>query len=283
VLCASARQREQLISEAVQLGAGTIDPIVVPFGIPDAPAPSSRRPLREHFPQIADGDTVVFWWGTVWKWLDADTAIRAFAQVAESRPDIKLVITAGRPPNRNNQRFEATEEAARLAAELGVLGRTVLFLEDWIPYDERHDYLREATIGLTLHRSSQEARLAARARYMDYLAAELPCVLGRGDETADEFEAAGFATLLDRAEPDLLAAALLALIDDPARLQRARTAGRQLAAQRRWSAVGRTLRAAIATLDDRPGVSARTVPGLVAGTGTYYGRRAVEMVVEAVR
>jgi glycosyltransferase involved in cell wall biosynthesis len=283
VLCASARQREQLIAEASRLGAGEIDPVVVPFGIPDPPPASGRRPLRERFPQIADGDTIVFWWGTVWKWLDAETAIRAFAALAAARPDVKLVITAGRPPNRNNQRFEATEDAVRLARELGVLDRNVLFLEDWIAYDERHDYLRDATIGLTLHRFSGEAHLAARARYMDYLAAELPCVLGRGDETAAEFEAAGFATLLDRGDPELLAATLLALIDDPGRLERARAAGERLAAERRWSAVGERLRAAVSSIGERPALRERGGPSLVASTGTYYGRRAVEMVAEAVR
>ena len=33
-----------------------------------------------------------------------------------------------------------------------MLGRTVLFLDDWIAYDERFDFLREADIGVTLHR-----------------------------------------------------------------------------------------------------------------------------------
>jgi glycosyltransferase involved in cell wall biosynthesis len=280
VLCASERQRAQLIQTARKLrpaGGAIADPAVVPFGIPDPPPPSGRRPLHEHFPQLAARDTVVLWWGSMWRWLDAETPIRAFAAMADSRSDIKLVITAGKPPSKDaEQRFDATEQMRALASELGVLGRTVLFLDTWIPYEARHDYLGEADIGLTLHRHADEARLAARARYMDYLYAELPCVLGRGDETAEDFRAAGFATLLDEPDANTLAATLQALADDPQALAAARAAGHALAATCHWSAVGETLRGVLAE-PLRGG--ARPAPGhsslgLLGGAGTYYARQA---------
>jgi glycosyltransferase involved in cell wall biosynthesis len=280
VLCASERQRAELIQTAQTLlpaGAPIVDPAVVPFGIPDPPPPSGRRPLHEHFPQLTAGDTIVLWWGSMWRWLDAETPIRAFAAMADSRSDIKLVITAGKPPSKSaERRFDATEQMRALANELGVLGRTVLFLDTWIPYEERHDYLREADIGLTLHRHAAEARLAARARYMDYLSAELPCVLGRGDETAEDFRAAGFATLLEEPDANALAATLQTLADDPRALAAARAAGHALAAERHWSAVGTTLRAALAeTLREGSSPKRRHASlGLLGGAGTYYARQA---------
>jgi glycosyltransferase involved in cell wall biosynthesis len=281
VLCASERQRAELLRIADELlpaQGRPLDPSVVPFGIPDPPPPSGRRPLHAHFPQIAAGDTVVLWWGSVWRWLDAETPIRAFAALAASRPDLKLVITAGRPPSKSaEQRFDATEQMRALADELGVLGRTVLFLDTWIAYEQRHDYLREADIGLTLHRHAAEARLAARARYMDYLCAELPCVLGRGDEAAEDFHAAGFATLLEEPEADVLASALLALADDPAALAAARAAGHALAAERHWSAVGTRLRAAVAgALETPPPSTERASLALLGGAGAYYARQVTD-------
>lgn len=281
VLCASERQRAELLRIAGPLLSPQTplpDPAVVPFGIPDPPPPSGRRPLHDHFPQIDAGDTIVLWWGSVWRWLDAETPIRAFAALAESRPDLKLVITAGRPPSKSaEQLFDATEQMRALADELGVLGRTVLFLDTWIPYDQRHDYLREADIGLTLHRHAAEARLAARSRYMDYLYAELPCVLGRGDETAEDFCAAGFAKLLDEPDADTLAGALLALADDPAALAAARAAGHALAAERHWSAVGVKLRAAVAGALQAPPVSLGGASlALLGGAGAYYTRQVTD-------
>lgn len=285
VLCAAERQRAQLLSTFGSLlgpGAGGPDPVVVPFGVPDTLPPSTRRPLHQHFPQLSDGDTLVLWWGSVWRWLDAETAVRAFALMASSRPDLKLVITAGKPPRGRDVRFyDTVEEVRTLAADLGVLGRTVLFFDQWIPYDERHDYLREADIGLTLHRHADEARLAARARYLDYLSAELPCVLGRGDEAAEGFGAAGFATLLDTPDPQTLAATLTSLADDPERRSAARAAGRRLAAQRGWSAVGATLREAVASVsEDR--LAPRGAPLSVLGrTCAFYARRIPERLLAA--
>lgn len=284
VLCAAQSQREQLLLASAKLtrgkGAAPADPVVVPFGISDPPHPCTRRRLRERFPQIRENDTVVLWWGTVWSWLDVETPLRAFARFASTRPDVKLVVTAGRPPNGNHQRFEATEQARGLAAELGVLGRTVLFLDEWIPYELRHDYLGEADIGLTLHRFSAEAALAARARYMDYLSARLPCVLGRGDDTSAELEAAGFATLLDRPDPALLADTLLALADDRQALAAARDAGERLAAHRQWAVMGETLRAALRSLPRRPASSGISLAAL-GGTGAYYGRKIADRVTAA--
>ena len=250
VLCAAEQQRENLVAAARQVDqsgrAQPLEPVVVPFGIPDPPPVSGRRPLRERFPEIRDTDTVVLWWGAVWKWLDAETPIRAFAELASARPDLKFVITAGAPPSANNQRFEGVTDARKLARQLGVLGHNVLFLDEWIPYEQRWDYLREADVGLTLHRFSAEAALAARSRYMDYLSAELPCILGRGDQTASEFEAAGFATLLDQPEPTQLAQTIVELADDPARLATAAAAGRRLAADRHLSTTAAKLRSAVA-------------------------------------
>jgi len=279
VLCASEPQREELLRSARALRSPRADAVVLPFGLPDPPAPTGRRPLHERFPQLRDGDTVVLWWGTPWRWLDAETPIRALARIAGSRPDLKLVITAGKPLNAQaERRYDVSEEMRALAGELGVLDHTVLFLDEWIPYDQRFDFLREADIGVTLHRHADEARLAVRSRYMDYLSAELPCVLGRGDETAEELGGAGFATLLEDPGPDDLVTALLALADDPRVMSAARAAGHALAAERHWAAVGSGLRRVVSDAFER--LDAPRPPSLasLAGAGAFYTRRLLDRI-----
>ncbi len=282
VLCASEPQRAELLRASRGSGSPRTDPVVVPFGIPDPPPPTGRRPLRDHFPQLLDGDTVVLWWGTPWRWLDAATPVRAFARIATSRPDLKLVITAGSPLNAEAGRsFDVSEEIRALAGELGVLDRTVLFLDQWIPYEQRYDYLREADLGLTLHRHAEEARLAVRSRYMDYLAAELPCILGRGDETAEELGASGFATLLEDPDPEALLTALLELVDDPGAMSSARAAGHELAAGRHWGAVGSRLRAVVTeALAEQQRPHSAPLASL-ADAGAFYTRRVLDRVAPA--
>jgi glycosyltransferase involved in cell wall biosynthesis len=279
VLCGGRRQRELLEAELGGLGGpGRPAVEVVPFGLdrPPEPAPGGAHPLRERFGQVEPGDKLILWWGSLWRWLDAPTAIRAVASLASARPDVKLIFTAGRAPNAAADRHSALAQARALAAELGVLDRSVLFLEEWVPFARRGEYLRDADLGLTLHRDAEEASLAARARYMDYLWAGLPCVLGRGDETAARFEREGFATLVDPGSPQATATALLAALEDGAR-GRAAAAGRRLARELRWDRVAAPL---IEALEGFAGggshpASSRQLRGATA----YYARRAVDRLL----
>ena len=99
----------------------------------DRRAATGRRrwPLRERFPAIGAEDRIVLWWGSLWRWLDAETAIRAFAEVSASRPELKLVFTSGRPPNGRVERHSVVGEARELARRLGLLDRTVFFFDEW--------------------------------------------------------------------------------------------------------------------------------------------------------
>jgi glycosyltransferase involved in cell wall biosynthesis len=277
VLCAGQRQRELLEAEIGMLDGDARPPLrMIPFGIdPDSP-PSGATPLRDRFPQIEPGDRVVLWWGSLWRWLDAETAIRAVASLAATRPDVKLVFTAGRAPNDGAERHSVLAEARELAAELGVLDRSVLFFEEWVPFASRGDYIRDADVGLTLHRDTEEASLAARARYMDYLRSDLPCVLGRGDETADRFERAGFATLVEADSPAATATAILALLEEDAHA-RASAAGRELADEFQWRRLAAPLVEAVRELD--PGAERGPSAQQLRRTTTYYARRLADRLL----
>jgi glycosyltransferase involved in cell wall biosynthesis len=180
---------------------------------------------------------VVLWWGNIWRWLDGDTAIEAIAILARTRPDVRLVVTAGRPADRGTDPMNATDDARELARRRGLLDRNVFFLDEWIPYEERHHYLRDADVGLTLHRDVAEANLAARFRYMDYLWSGLPCVLSAGDEGGEELAAAGAARLVPPHDAAAAAAALEQLLRDSQALLAARRACAALAERYRWSRV----------------------------------------------
>lgn len=276
VLCAGDRQRQLLEAEVESLGLTSAPPIrIVPFGL-DAPPPAAAgTPLRDHFPPIDASDKVVLWWGSLWRWLDAETAIRSVASLADPRPDVKLVFTAGRIPNGDAERHSVLAEAKALAGQLGVLDRSVFFLEEWVPFARRAEYIADADVGLTLHRHADEASLAARARYMDYLLAGLPCVLGRGDETADRFERAGFATLVPAADPDAVGTALLGLLE-PDAAAAARRAGRELAEEFRWDRAAAPL---LEALREGPAAGRADSPQQLRLTTAYYARRLADRLL----
>jgi glycosyltransferase involved in cell wall biosynthesis len=283
VVCANERQLERTRRDLQDVTRRDGGPALftVPMGLPDLPEASTDHLLRAHFPAIGADDPVVLWWGSVWRWLDAGTAIEAIGRLAASRPDVRLVITAGKPSNAATDRLNTTEEARDLARRAGLLDRNVFFLDEWVPFEERHRYLCDADVGITLHGATEEASLAARARYMDYVWAALPSVLAEGDEVGDRLAAAGAARLVAPHDPTATAAALDALLGDPAALRRAQQACRDVAAEYEWHTLVAPLVEGIEALDPAARSAGRAL-GVARAAGGYYARRLVDRCTIAV-
>jgi glycosyltransferase involved in cell wall biosynthesis len=277
VLCAVDAQRRRL-AEQIQRFAehdrGCPLLRVVPFGIDnEPPPPRTRSPIRERFSSIAHDDTVVLWWGNVWRWFDATTALRAFAEVSQDDPTVKLVLTGGRPPRSEASKMDETEAARELARSLGLLGKSVFFFDEWIAHADRHEYLQEADLGLTLHRDTPEKEVAARGRYMDYLWARLPCILGHGDELADRFAEGGFASTVRPGDIAGGVAALRRFIRDPQVRESARAAADPLLEEFRWSAAVAPLMQALDEVAGSEPVRSGRRSALTAQLARVYVRR----------
>jgi glycosyltransferase involved in cell wall biosynthesis len=161
---------------------------VVPFGLP-AEGPKKTAPaLRGVVPGIGEDDLVLLWAGGLWQWLDPLTPIRAIQKVAAERSNVKMVFLGGRDPNPRNRAMGMGEEARNLAKELKLLDRAVFFHDEWVPYDQRHNFLLEADVGISAHPATVEARFAFRTRVLDYIWAGLPMILSAGDDFGDWVE-----------------------------------------------------------------------------------------------
>jgi len=221
-ICASETQRDLWLG--MLLANGRINPHtmgadrtlrqlidVVPFGIPDEPPTRRRSPLKGAYPGIAAADKVVYWGGGMWEWFDPLTAIRAIAEIATRRSDVKLFFAGVRHPNPEVPSVRMVEAAQRLSQELGLTGRYVFF-NDWVPYAERGDYLLDADVALSLHFDHVETRFAYRTRLLDYIWAGLPMVVTRGDTLGGLAEARGLARTVAPQDMGGVAEALLALL-----------------------------------------------------------------------
>ena len=132
ISCAGERQRTRILEDLMPIARdGTPQVVNVPFGLSEPPPASSERPLRDRLPAIGARDPLVLWWGKVWIWFDAETAIRAFELVVQRRPDERLVISAGKAPSARADGLAATEEARQLASRLGLLDQSIFFLDEW--------------------------------------------------------------------------------------------------------------------------------------------------------
>ncbi|MBP7963929.1 MAG: glycosyltransferase [Caldilineaceae bacterium] len=223
-ICASERQRDYWLG--MLAANGRVNPSnyaadkslrrlidVVPFGLPGQPPVKSKPVLKGVVPGIGADDKVILWGGGLWEWFDPLSLVQALAQVVQSRPDVKLFFVAKQhrdptvvPHMAMPDRVEA------LARDLGLLD-THIFFGDWVPYEERHNYLLEADIGVSFHLDHVETRFAFRTRILDYIWAGLPMVLTEGDIMGEAAAATGVATLVPEQDPDAIAAAILAMLD----------------------------------------------------------------------
>ena len=244
-LCANQRQWDYWLGRLCALGRLNTDEYhrdpslrsllsVVPFGLPAQPPQHTRQVLKGVVPGIAKDDFVLLWAGGIWQWLDPLTVIRAVAEAATENPRIKLVFMGAHDPNPNNRAMAMANSARELAGQLNLLNQSVFFLEGWVAYEERQNYLLEADVGVSAHPATVESRFAFRTRVLDYLWAGLPMILSQGDDFGD---------LVDREQLGRAAApgdvngwkeAILHLARNPSAMQQARSRLRAIAPSFYW-------------------------------------------------
>jgi hypothetical protein len=178
-LCASQKQRDFWLGELA--GVGRINPLtydvdhtlnkllaVVPFGLPDKPPVHTVQVLKGVHPGIGPDDPVILWAGGVYNWLDPVTLIEAVDRLRERwHPTVRLFFMGLRHPSPAAVETQAAVDARARAAALGLTGLHVFFNDDWIAYEERHNYLLEADIGVSTHLDHLETAYSFRARILD--------------------------------------------------------------------------------------------------------------------
>jgi glycosyltransferase involved in cell wall biosynthesis len=217
-ICASEKQRDLWLG--AMLARGLVDPgrydadptfrsviDLVPFGVPaDRPRRDPSLPsIPDRFDGIGPGDEVVLWNGGLWRWLDAPTAIRAIALLAERRPTVRLVFMgiSDHPAAR-----AATDEARSLARDLGVLDSVVFFNDGWVAYEERANWLLDAACAISTHRDHLETRFAFRTRVLDCFWSGLPVICTAGDDLSDRVERDGLGAAVPAESPEATASAV---------------------------------------------------------------------------
>ena len=157
---------------------------VILFGLPANSLNITRRVLKGVHPGIGASDRLILWSGGLWDWLDPLTLIRAVAQLKPRFSDLKLYFMGTRHPNPVVTGMAMPERAIRLSQELGLYQNTVFF-GDWVPYEERDNYLAEADLAVVSHPGHIETHFSFRTRVVDCIWAGIPIITTSGDAMAD--------------------------------------------------------------------------------------------------
>lgn len=245
-MCASEKQRDFWLGQMAALGR--INPAVydqdetlgslisvVPFGVGDTPPVATRPMVKGVIPGIGENDKVVLWGGGIYNWFDPLTLIRAVAQARERVPEIRLLFMGVKHPNPAVPEMRMAVAARELADELGVLGREVIFNEQWVAYEDRQNFLLESDIGVSTHLDHVETAFSFRTRMLDYMWASLPIVCTDGDSLAQLVRQRGMGTVVPPGDVQALADALVELLTDEVRHREARAAVATVAPEYVWS------------------------------------------------
>jgi glycosyltransferase involved in cell wall biosynthesis len=245
-LCASEKQRDFWLGALAALGRVNpntydADPSlrslidVVPFGVDDEPAAQKRHAIRGAVDGIGADDEVLLWGGGVYNWFDPLTLIRAVDALKARRPKLRLYFLGMKHPNPEVPQMRMATEAMALSEALGLTGAHVFFNHDWVPYEERADWLLDADIGVSTHLDHVETAFSFRTRVLDYLWAGLPIVCTAGDAMGEMVTDHGLGAAVAADDVDALARALDDLLGDDAARAEAAAAVRKIAPDFAWS------------------------------------------------
>ncbi len=218
-LCASERQRHFWLGHLAAMGRLSprlydADPTtqsllsIVPFGLsPQAPVRTGPG-LRSTLDGIGETDHVVLWAGGVYSWFDPLTLVRAIERLRQRRGDVRLVFLGMKHPNPEVTEMDIGARTMLLSETLGLTGKHVFFNQQWVPYEERQNWLLDANCGVTTHYEHVETTFAFRTRVLDYLWAGLPIVTTDGDSFADLVREERLGVVVPAEDVDALADAL---------------------------------------------------------------------------
>ncbi len=224
-ICASERQRDFWLGMLAALNrvnpySYNQDPTlkkmidIVPFGLPSAKPVHTTGVLKGKISGINKDDFVIIWGGGIYNWFDPLTLIKAMAEIAKMRDDIKLFFMGIRHPNPEVKELRLVNDTVSLARKLNVYDKNVFFNFGWVDYNDRQNYLLESDAGIITHPEHIETRFSFRTRILDYLWAGLPVISTRGDYLSDLVERKGLGITAGDGDVQGIVNAVIKLADD---------------------------------------------------------------------
>ena len=148
---------------------------VAPFGINNLKPKKTKNLYRSIVSGINNKDFILLWNGGIWNWNDSETLIKAMEKLKHE--NIKLVFQGFKHPGLGKKISDKAQQALKLASNLKLKDKNIFFLENWVPYKERANFLLEVDAGVVASPNIPEANLFLKTRIYDHLWVELPTIL----------------------------------------------------------------------------------------------------------
>lgn len=291
-VCASERQRDYWLGRFCALGRinpslYNFDPSlrklldVVPYGLPEAaPCKCAAFPtLRERL-KIGENDPVLLWGGGIWDWFDPLTPISAVSKLVSKIPNLRLVFMGTKSPNPKVPVMDMTVRARELSDSLALTDKNVFFLDGWVDYDERVNYLLDADIAISSHFDLPETRFSFRTRILDYFWCGLPILTTHGDGLADLIQENGAGLALPYEDVDAWSAAIEQLVLKKELRQSMKAGSTKLSSRFHWQDNARPILEFLQAPYHLPDYEKVTMPSLLERAHAVYRRGGQELILK---
>lgn len=188
-LCANEAQYH--FYNGILSAMGRINPVnfkeqileIVPYGIHKSEAFHDKDVCKGEV--IGKEDFMILWFGGLYPWFDIMPLLNSIKNLSNKYSNIKLIILGGKNPFSTNKQFtEKYDLAWKFANENNLLGKEIYFV-NWIPYQERNNWYKEADVVINLHHKTKETIYSWRTRIVDYVWGEVPIISTGGDEVTE--------------------------------------------------------------------------------------------------
>ncbi|MBU6453073.1 MAG: glycosyltransferase family 4 protein [Cyanobacteria bacterium REEB67] len=295
-VCASERQRDYWIGRFCAQGRITpelyeFDPSlrklidVVPYGLPEKPPEKNTsekgevKGLRE-IPGIGPDDPVLIWGGGIWDWFDPLTVIEATKACLTDIPNLRLVFMGTKSPNPKVDVMDMTKRARALTDSYDLTDKNIFFLDGWVPYEERVNYLLDATAAVSAHFDLPETRFSFRTRILDYFWCGLPILTTAGDGLGELIEKHNAGCVLPYEDVGAWSAAIKKVIADETARKAMQSGSRLIASTFHWRSNALPLKRFLENPHHLPRYEKITMPSLGERLRAVYRRGGKELIVK---
>ena len=162
---------------------------------------------------------IILWPSSIFSWFDAITAIEAMKIVNKKINDAVMVFVGADNPNVNVMTKKNVDFAKKKAKDLGLLNKTVYFM-DWLPYEKRTNMYLESEFAVVTYPVGPETEMSFRTRITDCLWGRLPVICTRGDSVAEIIEKEGLGATVEEKNPKELADKIIEFLTNKQELKR---------------------------------------------------------------
>ncbi len=221
-LCANEPQRKYY--RGVLSAVGRINPatygqellLVVPYGIYRQKPVAGEKPITKLMDK-AGPEKKILWFGGIYPWFDLRGLVDAVGLLNKSLP-AKLVIVGAKNPFNDHPDFvrpynELIEHIKKTNA------KDFVIIQDWIEFEKRADWYLDSDMVVVINKEGEENELSWRTRLVDFMWADLPLLTNGGDPLGDSLIANQAAQKLHGLSPETIAADLLEVLQNDAKLK----------------------------------------------------------------